>query len=254
MNRMRSVGIVGGVGPGATSWMYLELIERATRRDPSRYPLVHIYSLPLPREVEQAFIHGIATPSNERALVADTIAAVQSLRDQGAGLILIPCNTIHLYLEEVRREAGGVLIADMPRLTSTRIRKGVRTLVLGTSMSKGRLLYGREEMGSGASGLVYPNAHQQAAIDGIIDCCIRMPKFDPWPDLAEVIGPPGSAYDDVLLGCTDLCTSWPPAEHATVINSLSELVESGVRYLGGSKMSGAKQLQARTYERNLNEF
>lgn len=239
---MRSVGIVGGVGPGATSWIYLELMKRVTQRDPTRYPLVHIYSLPLRLEIERAFVHGTVTLADEEELVARTITAVRALRDQGAEMILIPCNTIHLYLDEVRRHADGVTVADMPLLAAARVRSGVRTLVLCTSTSRTRFLYGPERSGNMCSGIVYPTVRQQAAIDALIDDCIRSPKIDPWPALTEIIGHSGETYEDVLLACTDLCTISPSVEQFGVINSLSELVDFAVNYVCGDGAFGVDRM------------
>lgn len=230
-----SVGIVGGVGPGATSWAYLELFKRVTQQHSAGYPLVHIYSLPLRVELVEAFVHGAATRADEQELIAGTITAVRVLRDQGVGMVLIPCNTIHLYLHEVRRQADGIAVANMPYLASKRIRSGVRTLILGTSTSCGRSLYGPESAGLSDSGVVYPDYGQQCAIDSLIDDCIQNPNLSPWPALKDIIGPPGVKYDDVLLACTDLCTFSPPAGGVRIINSLSELVDFAVKYVCESK-------------------
>jgi aspartate/glutamate racemase len=53
---MKSVGIIGGVGPETTAEFYLEVIFRCQKLNATARPLIVISSVPLPFEIERDLI------------------------------------------------------------------------------------------------------------------------------------------------------------------------------------------------------
>ena len=55
---MKSIGIVGGLGPETTSKFYLELLYKSFQLNDSQRPPVLMWSIPMDYEIEKDFILG----------------------------------------------------------------------------------------------------------------------------------------------------------------------------------------------------
>jgi aspartate racemase len=112
----RVIGIVGGLGPHAHvefETLLLSATENALGRPAldQDYPPWVLSSLP-------------STPDRTRALLEGSESPVEALvrsasRLQGADFAVIPCNTAHAFLEEVRLRAS-IPFLDMIRVTAER--------------------------------------------------------------------------------------------------------------------------------------
>lgn len=228
---MRSVGVIGGLGPGATSWLYLELMKGCIERDAPTYPWIQIYSVPLARRLESPFLTGTAGLGEERTVVDLVAGGVRALSDQGVGLVLMPCNTLHLYLDEITHVAGegAAPVADMRRLAWAKLPPDSRTLVLGTGTTRASGVY--EVHSSETKELFYPSVEEQHVVETLIHRCIEDPSFDPWPILNSLVDRQGRDHDSVLVACTDLCVTGSPRRDRTVVSSLQVLAECGIDFI-----------------------
>lgn len=97
---MRTVGILGGVGPETTASFYLHIISKCQNfRDVSR-PNVLIQNLPIPYKVEEnLLLHGKSV--EEYLPYLSNYAKL--LESAGADFIVMPCNTLHCF-EQIIRE------------------------------------------------------------------------------------------------------------------------------------------------------
>jgi aspartate racemase len=157
---MRKVGILGGMGPAATAGFYTTLV-RATpaTRDQEHLPVV-IWADP-------------TIPDRSAALLDDgpdptpwLMAGAQSLRDAGAELIVVPCNTVHAFLPAVV-SAVGVPTLDMVGETVSHLRAHHREVtrvgLLGSSGTVRTGLYAAALSGSGVE-LVVPTDDEQEEV------------------------------------------------------------------------------------------
>src|SRR5262252_3475299 len=111
---MRSVGIIGGLGPESTIDYYRSIIQRFRARKPGGgYPHIIINSLDVDK--------GIAMLDSGRLdELADYISAgVESLQHAGADFGFIAANTPHLVFDEVQRRAA-IPLLSIVHATSSR--------------------------------------------------------------------------------------------------------------------------------------
>jgi aspartate racemase len=96
--RRKVVGILGGMGPAATADFYLKLIQATPATIDQEHLQVLIWSDPtIPDRTEALLTHGEdPTPA--------LIAGAKMLRQSGAGMLAVPCNTAHAFLAEVQTE------------------------------------------------------------------------------------------------------------------------------------------------------
>ncbi|HKW82835.1 MAG TPA: amino acid racemase, partial [Burkholderiaceae bacterium] len=90
------VGVLGGMGPLATiDFMHKVMAGTDARRDQDHVPLI-VASIP------QVPDRGTAFRGEGPSPAAAMIEIGMRLRDAGAGLLVIPCNTAHLWFDTVR--------------------------------------------------------------------------------------------------------------------------------------------------------
>ena len=94
------VGVLGGMGPLATiDFLRKMLAATPAATDQEHVPVV-VSSIPQVPDRTEAF-RG-AGPSPLQAMVASG----RRLADAGVGLVVMPCNTAHLWFDELQRELG----------------------------------------------------------------------------------------------------------------------------------------------------
>jgi aspartate racemase len=95
---MKTIGILGGLGPIASAQLYLEILKLCQKEHQAvqdcDYPKIIIVSLPLPDFDE----HGSTDSPQTQALVE---AALKTLEAAGADFIAMACNTIHLLYPQL---------------------------------------------------------------------------------------------------------------------------------------------------------
>jgi aspartate racemase len=104
--RMKTVGILGGIGPESTVEYYRRMIAayRERRRDGS-YPSILVNSIDLKRLLD------LAEAKDHERLVEYLSGGIRALAAAGADLALMAANTPHIVFEAVRRESPIPLIS-----------------------------------------------------------------------------------------------------------------------------------------------
>ncbi len=110
------IGILGGMGPEATADLYLRIIRATPAKRDQDHPRVIIYSNSKVPDRTPAILGTGPSPMPE------LIRAGKRLEEAGADFIVIPCNTAHYFLGELRKELR-VPILDMIRLSAERARR-----------------------------------------------------------------------------------------------------------------------------------
>jgi aspartate racemase len=95
---MKTVGIIGGLGPETTAHFCLNIIKQCEDMGaPSRPPLLS-WNIPLPLEIERDLI---LHSRGEERYVPLLIEAAQKLERGGADFLVMPCNSLHIFVEQI---------------------------------------------------------------------------------------------------------------------------------------------------------
>lgn len=120
MSTPRKLGILGGMGPEATALLMQRIIRATPARDDSDHvPLLIDNNPQVPSRID-ALIHGTG-PSPLPTL----IRMAKGLEAAGAEALIMPCNTAHHYVGQIREQVG-IPFLDMIALTCERVSSQVQ--------------------------------------------------------------------------------------------------------------------------------
>ncbi len=199
---MKTIGIIGGMGPQATAELYMAVVGIFQRRFGARYdadfPPMLIHSVPAPEVVERL--------EDERALGSMLAASARTLEAAGAALIAIACNTAHIVHPRVAA-AVGVPVLDLPAEAVAAVVAGGhrRVGLLATGLTLERGLY-RDACTRAGVELVEPDPGQLAQLTEVIMAVLAGAPLGPArASLARLLDQLAAAgAQAALLGCTDL--------------------------------------------------
>lgn len=123
------IGILGGIGPEATAEFYKKLIRRIQSsglvRKNTDFPHIIINSIPAPELIYEKIEEKDLIPYKE---------GLKELDRFGTDFIVMVCNTIHLYYDEVQKEINTPIIDLREEMRRKLKEKEVKkALILGTS-------------------------------------------------------------------------------------------------------------------------
>lgn len=200
-NRAR-VGVVGGVGPLATTY-YLEKIIRLTHaeRDQDHVDLVVMQHSSIPDRT--AFILGESTEDPGPVLAADA----RQLEGIGVDFITMPCNTAHYFVQQVI-DSVEIPVVSIVHETVEQVRRthpGAQTVgILATSGTLAAKVYQDALEPLGLSSVVPDAAHQAVVTSLIYDDVKAGRQIDLGRFTTVVDHLVEQGAEAVILGCTEL--------------------------------------------------
>ncbi len=224
---MRTVGIIGGLGPETTSRFYLEVIFGCYEKDKVNRPPMLIWNVPLSYEVEENFIKKAERENEYIPYLRD---AAKRLEKGGANFIVIPCNSVHIFIDEVRNAVNIPILSIVEETVKFLKEKNINEVgILATSATLRRKLY-EEKLDDENIKVHTPNQKDQEKMGEIINNLIHSRHNDmDKMELTKIIR--NFADKDVktiLLACTDLQLIIPNLEKTEIIDTMEILVHATV--------------------------
>jgi aspartate racemase len=156
---MKTVGILGGIGPESTVEYYRRMIAvyRERRRDGS-YPSILINSIDLKRLLD------LVEAKDHEGLVGYLAGGIRALARAGAELALMAANTPHIVFEGVRRKSPIPMISIVEAARDAASSLGLhRPGLFGTRFTMQGGFYQEIFAGAGMT-IVVPSEDEQAVI------------------------------------------------------------------------------------------
>ncbi len=225
-----SIGILAGMGPRSTT-PFLELvldqcqIQYGAKYDID-YPHIMIYSLPTPFYIDRKIDH---------TLMKDTITAgLIKLESTGADFIAMPCNSAHMYFDELKESIHIPLLNIVEETISCLPANKQRVTILATEMTVKSGLYQKGIMAADHDFHFYE--HWQPKVNAVINA-IKLKKDNKeiaslWEEL--IIEVKGHGIDSIIIACTDLSGMKNNIEYGLNIYDSSEALAKATveMYLG----------------------
>ena len=198
----RTIGIIGGMGPGATADLYIKIVREFQTRLNAKYdkdfPPMVIMSVPIPDHVEK-------TEDIDKARDI-LIEAAQTAEKAGADLISIPCNTAHYAWSDIQ-SAVSIPVLNMIQETARYLKEKdlQRVGLLATQATVNFGLYQKELRALGIRTILPDEAEMRLVTQSIVDVMAGRAR-DQTKRRLEVVMKRllKKGAQVIVLGCTEL--------------------------------------------------
>ncbi|MEK9868505.1 MAG: amino acid racemase [Gammaproteobacteria bacterium] len=233
-NDRRVVGVLGGMGPEAT----LDLLQRVVRGTPARDDADHIRILVdnnpgVPSRIEYV-IHG----RGDSPLPTLT-AMAKGLVEQGADFLIMPCNTAHLYADEIGAAVNVPLVSMVETALAAVVAMGPEYRRLGLLASTAVVQTHLYETACEQNNIVVvtPDPERQARLMSIIKSVKAASQAETdAKELNEIGASLSKQVDCLLIACTELSAFSQGLElDVPVIDASQCLAEETIKIALGRK-------------------
>lgn len=225
---MKTVGIIGGLGPETTSEFYMELIFLCQKFNKIHRPEIFISSVPLPYDIEE---DAIAKGKGEERCVPFLLEAAKKLERAGADFIVMPCNSLHAFIEEIRNVVKIPVLDIVDETASFLKKKSVTQIgIIATPIILNRKLY---EITLKANGIeqITLDSFEQAKIGKMIHNLVlkRYGNKDREKLIETIKNFEKRKVKHIVLACTDLQLLLPHHPRLKIYDTMKILAEATVR-------------------------
>ncbi len=193
---MRTVGILGGMGPEATVLLLQKVISAVPARDDADHvPLIVHQNPAVPSRIRRLVEHAGEDPAPV------LVAMARALQAAGAEALAMPCNTAHGYAAEIRA-ATPLPFLDIRDATVLRLPRGAR---IGMLASPAVRLTGVFDTPFAAAGLIPVFLPDDTPLLALIRRIKAGETGEPArQDLRRLAGALLAQSDHLLIACTEL--------------------------------------------------
>lgn len=225
---MKSVGVIGGLGPETTSEFYLEVIFGCQKQNTTQRPLIVISSVPLLFEVEKDLI---ASNTGKERYIPFLVNEAQRLEKSGVDFLVMPCNSLHVFIKEIRATVKIPVLSIVEETISYLKQNNFSKVgLISTSATVKNNVY-EDELRKNQITFETPSDLERAKMDKIIQKLIEGRQLN--ADRAEIINTANnlakSGVDCVALACTDLQLLLPSSMDVPIFDTMKILANATVR-------------------------
>ena len=210
---MKTLGIIGGVGPASTAEFYLKISYDCQKRNDVQRPPIVIASVPAPYEVERGMIL-----DNINGYTPLLVAEAKRLQTAGAHFLAMPCNTLHCDIETIRNavEIPVMSIVDTA-INYIKAKNYNKVGLLATAATVERNIYSDVFRRGGIDFLV-PSAQEQAGLNKLIVNLVDGKYFDEDRKFTHAVidSLKASGADCIAMACTDLQLLKPEQDRSDI--------------------------------------
>ena len=194
---MKTVGIIGGLGPETTAKFYMQVVSLCAKKNKTQRPNILIANIPITFELEEKFIN---RSEGKREFCALLTNAAKTLEKSGADFIVLPCNTAHVFIDDVKDSVNIPVLNIIDESVKTLKSRGVEKVgLLATPSTVKNKLFDKK------INLIKPNKLNQKKMGLIINRILNNQSIDENRiELLKIIKSISEKSDVLLLACTDL--------------------------------------------------
>ncbi len=221
----KTIGIIGGLGT-ETSCSFCLNVNNSIKKISEGQPRLVMENVPISHKA----LNTIARGGFSAEVLGLLVDSVKRLNRAKVDLIVIPCNTVHVFINDLRK------ISDVPVLsiieetaTACKDKSFMRVGVLGSTTTIKEELY-FAELRKQSIEMIIPNEEDQHFVS---ECIIRIVNQNTVPEdkqrMIEIIERMNEkGAEAIILGCTDLFLIITPEDIAVPLINSTEVLENGV--------------------------
>lgn len=225
---MKTVGIIGGFGPETTAQFYLETIFGCFKKYKISRPPIIIWSAPLKYKIEENLLKHAR---GEKDFLPYLIKAAKILEKGGANFLVMPCNSLHIFIEEIRKSVSIPMLSiieETIKILKKKKLKKIGLLATGTTLNKNlyQPLLKKENISC-----IIPNQKNQKALGIIISNIVRNrhTKKDEQKLLKIINELKKNGAEIIVLACTDLQIIAKKSTQIELLDTMKILSEATIK-------------------------
>lgn len=225
---MKTVGIIGGLGPETTAEFYLEIIFGCYKKNKVNRPPVLIWNVPLAYKIEEDLI---TKSVGEERYVPYLIDAAKGLEKGGADFLVMPCNSLHIFIRQIRQAVKIPVLSITEETAKFLVSQKISKIgILSTSTTINRKLY-EIVFKKKKIKQVLPNEYDQAKIGKMINnIVINRHDNKDRKELIKIVDKfAKSGLKDVILACTDLQLLIPSRAGLNIYDTMKIFADATVK-------------------------
>ncbi|GMO13871.1 MAG: aspartate racemase [Mycoplasmoidaceae bacterium] len=217
---MKSIGIIGGVGPTTTSVFYEKIIYGCQNGKGKHRPLVVISSVPAPYKTEKDAILKNILDGFKQVLIDEA----KRLQKTGVDYICMPCNTLHYFEKDIKKSIKIPFISIVDSTMNYIKKNGYKKVgIISTGGTVKNKVYENRFIESKID-FVCPDANDQKEMNNIISRIVDNKLLDSDRKFIEqvIIKHKQNGADCIALACTDLQMLNPKGD-IPIFDTMSQL-------------------------------
>lgn len=219
---MKTIGIIGGFGPETTAKFFMSLISLWQKKDKNIRPEILIWNAPVNSALEKEFV---VSGKNSEHFLTLLKAGVEKMERAGAKFLVIPCNSLHIFIEEIRSSTSLEVISIVEETFKFLHKNHIQKVgVLSSGITNKSRLFENAKNKTNIS-ILKPNLSDQAKLDKIIHRLVLGNSTNSDQKLFIKISKKLSerGIRNILLGCTDFQLLEPKLGGVKFIDTLDIL-------------------------------
>ncbi len=229
----KTVGVLGGFGPETTAEFYMALIGKS-RRLGDRYPRILINNIAVPFSLEEEAVKNAAGLEGFLPLLIEGVKLIEDKSD----FIVLPCNTLHVFIDELRNASGKPVLSIIEETTKAVKSSGAKKVGLLASLKTFKSCMFDTKLAENGIEMIKPESSQQKRLSEIIHMILEGNKSDSIKEevLRIVSQLKSEGAEAVILGCTDFQLLIKQEDSPVrLIDTMEVLAESVSRLVAGEK-------------------
>ena len=224
---MKTIGIIGGLGPETTSEFYLDLVFSCLKKDKTKRPPIIISSVPLPYKIEEDLI--LKNQGAER-YIPFLIREAERLEKSGADFLVMPCNSLHVFIENIRNSVKIPVLSIVEETVKFMKKNNFKKVgIVSTSATIKNKLYENAFKENNISYEIPDDLQQEKMGQFIHNLVMGQQRTKDREELIEIIDAfESKQVDCVALACTDLQLLIPKHPNLKIFDTMKILVNSSV--------------------------
>ena len=232
---VKRLGVLGGMGPLAGASFVLRVVQLTpAARDQEHIPVV-LHNDPRVPDRSSAYMGGGPSP------LPAMLCGIDALIAAGADCIATPCNTAHLWYDDMQAASGKPLLHIVDAVIEDLRRRGVRDGRVGILGTPATIALGLYQKGLRKAGYepVEPTDDevQNFCVPAIAAVKANRPEESFAPCAEGIRRLVARGANAVVLGCTELPLAVPPARHGEfdvlLSDSIDALALQAIRHVRG---------------------
>lgn len=227
---MKTAGIIGGLGPETTAKFYLEIVNSCLKNNKKQRPPMLIWNVPVLLKEEKELITNNISGKDWLPLL---LKAAVTLEKAGADFLVIPCNTVHIFIEDIRKAVKIPILSIVDEtIVVTKKQKISKIGILSTSTTISKKLFEDKLRNAGIKTEI-PDKRSQQKLDRIIHGLIlgRASLQDEIETDKIITKMVRQGVKNILLACTDLQLIVKEKVDVEIFDTMQILANATVRSL-----------------------